>query len=213
MLEKNACEINFVPEIPPVQNQSVKEKKIEEKIRMVAVFQTGIKCTFSCLFSSWCLCMKYWSLSCCLNSWCFSCRWRSSSSHMAASRADCKPTDKDKSWIDAKKSGSASFWLSYKTECKTKEVRFSCRSRPAVAKDPKRSECFCPPTSMSSLGVENFAALLTICSWIVSCLRAATAPCDWVQPVFLWRVTCTTSATWSQVLGPGRAVLIANRLR
>jgi len=43
--------------------------------------------TFSCLFSSWCLCMKYWSLSCCLRSWCFSCRCRSSSSQIAASRA------------------------------------------------------------------------------------------------------------------------------
>lgn len=31
--------------------------------------------------------MKYWSFSCCFSSWCFSCRWRSSSSHMAASRA------------------------------------------------------------------------------------------------------------------------------
>lgn len=43
--------------------------------------------TFSCLLSSWCLCMKYWSLSCCLRSWCFSCRCRSSSSQNAASRA------------------------------------------------------------------------------------------------------------------------------
>lgn len=46
--------------------------------------------TFSCLLSSWCLCMKYWSLSCCLRSWCFSCRCRSSSSQNAASRAGRK---------------------------------------------------------------------------------------------------------------------------
>lgn len=51
----------------------------------------SLSLTFSCRFSSWCLCMKYWSFSCCFSCWCFSCRWRSSSSHMAASRA----TDKD----------------------------------------------------------------------------------------------------------------------
>lgn len=51
--------------------------------------------TFSCLLSSWCLCMKYWSLSCCLNSWCFSCRCRSSSSHIATSLAVDKSGELD----------------------------------------------------------------------------------------------------------------------
>lgn len=47
----------------------------------------SLSLTFSCLFSSWCLCRKYWSFSCCFSCWCFSWRWRSSNSHMAASRA------------------------------------------------------------------------------------------------------------------------------
>lgn len=71
----------------PVQANSYQVKTVREGHYHTQKKASKSTLTFSCLLSSWCLCMKYWSLSCCLRSWCFSCRCRSSSSQIAASRA------------------------------------------------------------------------------------------------------------------------------